>query len=368
MYAILKEQVASYALQDQVVKVVRVEDYSIPSGMLESIFTAAGQLMGSDGASSPVVIAAPAVEGDILRARLGLTAKMAFETVDLAQLVQTAVKTAAYTAINNDHVLVDASGAGADFEIALPATPADGTKVRVTLVAEHATYKVTINRNGSLVNGGTSVTDLSLVKKGDTVYFEYTGATLGWGTLPKSVHTAINTATAKTTPVNADRFGFWDSVSELLNHVTWANIKATLFGATINLTGGQIAFPATQNPSADANTLDDYEEKPWTPAQGAGLTVVGAFSSSGLYTKSGRQVTVTGVVTGATSVAVTAGGVITNNLPFSVSGTPPAAAVGSGTNAALTANISVLVSTVNVYACGAITATTNIYFSATYFV
>lgn len=32
--------------------------------------------------------------------------------------------------------------------------------------------------------------------------------------------------------------------------------------------GGQIAFPATQNPSSDANTLDDYEEGTWTPTWG----------------------------------------------------------------------------------------------------
>lgn len=34
---------------------------------------------------------------------------------------------------------------------------------------------------------------------------------------------------------------------------------------TINLTGGQIVFPATQVPSSDGNTLDDYEEGTWTP-------------------------------------------------------------------------------------------------------
>lgn len=34
---------------------------------------------------------------------------------------------------------------------------------------------------------------------------------------------------------------------------------------SINLTGGQIKFPAVNIPSADVNTLDDYEEGDWTP-------------------------------------------------------------------------------------------------------
>lgn len=52
---------------------------------------------------------------------------------------------------------------------------------------------------------------------------------------------------------------------------------------------GQIKFPATQNASADANTLDDYEEGTWTPADGsgAGLTLTGI---AGKYTKIGRMV------------------------------------------------------------------------------
>jgi hypothetical protein len=33
----------------------------------------------------------------------------------------------------------------------------------------------------------------------------------------------------------------------------------------VDLPYGQIKFPATQNPSSDANTLDDYEEGTWTP-------------------------------------------------------------------------------------------------------
>jgi hypothetical protein len=59
---------------------------------------------------------------------------------------------------------------------------------------------------------------------------------------------------------------------------------------TINLTGGQITFPATQSTSADANTLDDYEEGTWTPAVTSGYTTPGYGTRAGLYTKIGNVV------------------------------------------------------------------------------
>jgi hypothetical protein len=54
---------------------------------------------------------------------------------------------------------------------------------------------------------------------------------------------------------------------------------------------GQIAFPATQNASANANTLDDYEEGTWTPtdASGAALSFTNT-SGNCFYTKIGRIV------------------------------------------------------------------------------
>lgn len=54
-------------------------------------------------------------------------------------------------------------------------------------------------------------------------------------------------------------------------------------------TAGQIKFPATQNASADANTLDDYREATWTPvdASGAGLSFTVADAS---YEKIGRVI------------------------------------------------------------------------------
>jgi hypothetical protein len=51
-----------------------------------------------------------------------------------------------------------------------------------------------------------------------------------------------------------------------------------------------IQFPATQSASANANTLDDYEEGTWTP----GGNVVSLFNPTGVYTKVGNVVHVNG--------------------------------------------------------------------------
>jgi hypothetical protein len=67
----------------------------------------------------------------------------------------------------------------------------------------------------------------------------------------------------------------------------------------LDLNQGQIKFPATQVPSADANTLDDYEEGTWTMGiafGGASVGVTYATANAGKYTKIGRQVTVTGYI------------------------------------------------------------------------
>jgi len=50
---------------------------------------------------------------------------------------------------------------------------------------------------------------------------------------------------------------------------------------------GQIKFPATQNASTNANTLDDYEEGTWTPSLGGTATYN---AQTGTYTKIGRLV------------------------------------------------------------------------------
>jgi hypothetical protein len=52
-------------------------------------------------------------------------------------------------------------------------------------------------------------------------------------------------------------------------------------------TSGQIQFPATQNASTNANTLDDYEEGTWTPSVGGTATYT---YQNGVYTKIGNMV------------------------------------------------------------------------------
>jgi hypothetical protein len=136
-------------------------------------------------------------------------------------------------------------------------------------------------------------------------------------------------------------------------------------GATVTTSGTGITFPATQSASSNANTLDDYEEGTWTPAQGSGLTVVGAYSSSGQYTKIGRSVTVFGEVVGATSVACSANGQICTGLPFTPN-TEFQGALINGTRS-FSNNVGALASGA-VQNSTVIAATSKLSFTITYFV
>jgi hypothetical protein len=128
--------------------------------------------------------------------------------------------------------------------------------------------------------------------------------------------------------------------------------------------GVGVQFPATQSASSDANTLDDYEEGTWTPSQGAGLTVTGTFTSSGTYTKVGRQVLVNGRLT-ATTLTTTAAGIMCGGLPFTVERSTLGAAVKQ--DYVSTTQIIADSGGLNIYSTSAGIATaTNIYFSVVY--
>lgn len=82
------------------------------------------------------------------------------------------------------------------------------------------------------------------------------------------------------------------------------------------ITNGLISFPATQNPSAGANVLDDYEEGTWTPvltpAAGSGITYS---QQAGTYVKIGKFVFCTMVLT-VSALGTASGNVSITGLPF----------------------------------------------------
>ncbi len=83
---------------------------------------------------------------------------------------------------------------------------------------------------------------------------------------------------------------------------------------------GQIVFPASQNASSDANTLDDYEEGTFTPTlagSSASPTGVTYSTQSGKYTKIGNVVTVF-VYIAFTTYTGGAGTIQIQGLPFTV--------------------------------------------------
>lgn len=98
---------------------------------------------------------------------------------------------------------------------------------------------------------------------------------------------------------------------------TFAVLTATGLLDLSGASAGQVQFPATQNPSSGANTLDDYEEATYTPAwtSSGSAPSIGNGTLAGYYVKIGQMVwaTVT-LVFGNTSSAGT--GVYSFTLPF----------------------------------------------------
>ncbi len=84
--------------------------------------------------------------------------------------------------------------------------------------------------------------------------------------------------------------------------------------------GGQFPFPATQVPSTDPNTLDDYEEGTWTPVltfATPGDLAVTYTTQAGTYTKKGREVTMHfNIVTASFTHTTASGNVQITGSPF----------------------------------------------------
>lgn len=166
---------------------------------------------------------------------------------------------------------------------------------------------ITVDRTGDAVN---AVTDLKADTTNNTLVRHYRGSVLraSWyyaGTGEQLIAVVYDdtgaSAQSQITVAHAGAvtLGFAGS-AKLATKVDGVSVTgdlsattATLPAASIDtLTTNQVAFPATQVPSADANTLDDYEEGIFTPVvQGTTTAGAGTYSAQvGRYTKVGRVV------------------------------------------------------------------------------
>jgi hypothetical protein len=138
-------------------------------------------------------------------------------------------------------------------------------------------------------------------------------------TSAKSFTTKTNTTTADASHVNDLQDEVTAIENDLLGPLPTARGGTSVNIATtaLPLAGGQITFPAAQNASADANTLDDYEEGTWTPVIGGSGGTSGQTYSAQVahYIKIGK------LVIASFDVAVSNKGTITTDvqiqgLPF----------------------------------------------------
>jgi len=134
------------------------------------------------------------------------------------------------------------------------------------------------------------------------------------------------------------------AISLSANRVAHANAGGTALTGTAGLTfdgttlavPGQIAFPATQNASTDANTMDDYEEGTFTAGLSfgggtTGITYAAGTTGASTYVKWGKNVIVAGYVE-LSSKGSSSGAAVITGLPFANEAANRAAYIGTYAN------------------------------------
>jgi hypothetical protein len=102
---------------------------------------------------------------------------------------------------------------------------------------------------------------------------------------------------------------------------TGRGVKLSTATEDIELLTGQVKFPATNVPSTDANTLDDYQEGTWTPTLTMASGSCTLTTAVGSYTKIGNRVQLEATVV-VNTVSTPSGALTLGGLPFTSLSTP----------------------------------------------
>jgi len=101
---------------------------------------------------------------------------------------------------------------------------------------------------------------------------------------------------------------------------TWTEaLRLQASSGQVILPKGQLKFPATANPSTDANTLDDYREGTWTPTISFNTPGTSSFSYSvqtGLFTRIGNLVHLEFQITFSPTIGTGSGGLKIGGIPY----------------------------------------------------
>ena len=128
-----------------------------------------------------------------------------------------------------------------------------------------------MNNNFSVFRGHLIAVDGSLTSLAVTNSYDLGSSTRYWRA---GYITQVNCSTISATTIVGTSINATTIIGTSINATTivGTTITATSLVATtatvssvLDMTGGQIKFPATAAPSSDANTLDDYQEEDWTP-------------------------------------------------------------------------------------------------------
>lgn len=145
-------------------------------------------------------------------------------------------------------------------------------------------------------------------------------AAIGWSKVSKAGSSLADLATRSASDLSSGtvaeaRLGSGTgSINKVLRgNSTWGDPPGVTTDGASRIQ--QIAFAATQSPSVDANTLDDYEEGTWTPSLGGNTTYT---SRTGTYTKIGNRVFITGNI--VVNVLGTGSASVISGLPFATAG------------------------------------------------